>query len=972
MPGVWRKLAPVGVVLAALIALIVWRARHRHGSVATPAPDRVAGEKLHPHDAHAPSTPTTVSGHVTRKADGAPIAGAVVALARGDAGLKFEERDTTNLVSVTDAAGAWTAPKVPPGQYVVTATAKGYLPGAHDKIAVVSGEARSGIDVALAPGGTLVHGTVSDVGGGPIAGARVAAVRASLDSIASGPTPYLALTGNDGRYELTLPDGPFALSAGHDDYAHQSRQIELAGKPLTEDFALVPGAVIRGQVVARDTGKPVAGAAVVAHSGRGFAGGLSEATCDGDGKFVLHSLRSGAISIEAAARGYASAQPTTVEVGIGEQVDGVRVVVAHALSISGRVVDKATKKGIAGVHIGAWSMGTQQQATAPDPTDDDGAFEIVGVKPASYMLFAIAEDKMPELGKTVEVSDKDVTGVVVEMATGATLSGRVDPPQVASLGLSLVGEIGLGNLMDVMKTAFVHTESDASGQFVLRHVPAGKFTLAAVTREGPAGKLPVTVSDSDQQGLVVTLETRASIAGRVVDTRGAPVAGLRVRARPTERSHAISAAMSTERSGTTSGGDGSFKLVGLEAGTYSVEAGDLEDMVERTTSKDKDTSAATITLAAGDAKTGVTVTVAARDGVIRGQVIGTDGQATADAWVTARRDTGSLGAVMVGGGYDFTPSSEPVLTGADGKFTIDHLRDGTYTVVADGPRGASRAEKHDVKPGTTVTLTLASLGTLSGHVTQAAAAVPSYDLSCRGPAGGIDRHIDAQDGGYTLEHLAPGSYTCEAQADAGTAKGEVDVPAGAATLDLQLAPWASLTGTVVSVLDGSPVPGVLAIADMSGRDVAALLSGGGPVTDASGRFTIDHVSAGSGSVLLIPKQSFGQQLAHTPYTVAAGQHLDLGTIKVTPPRTGDAGTLGLSTEPAGDALSVTAVEPGGPAAQAGIVTGDKITAIDGHAVRDLTAEVADHLVSSGNVSVGQTLALTLARGATIAVTAAKW
>ena len=110
--------------------------------------------------------------------------------------------------------------------------------------------------------------------------------------------------------------------------------------------------------------------------------------------------------------------------------------------------------------------------------------------------------------------------------------------------------------------------------------------------------------------------------------------------------------------------------------------------------------------------------------------------------------------------------------------------------------------------------------------------IAAYDLLCHGPVGRVDRHVEAADGAYSVEHLAPGHYACVASADAGTASGEVDVPTSSAKLELQLVPWASLTGTVISVLSGQPVPAIAAVAfdaAESGRSVANLLSGNVPI-----------------------------------------------------------------------------------------------------------------------------------------------
>ena len=121
-------------------------------------------------------------------------------------------------------------------------------------------------------------------------------------------------------------------------------------------------------------------------------------------------------------------------------------------------------------------------------------------------------------------------------------------------------------------------------------------------------------------------------------------------------------------------------------------------------------------------------------------------------------------------------------------------------MIAEGPRGSSRAEKK-AKTGDTITIELAPLGTLTGKVTLNGAPVVGYQISCHSPAGGADRSSAAADGAYSLEHLAPGSYKCTVEADGGTANGKVDVPAGAATLDLALTPWASISGQVVSMFD---------------------------------------------------------------------------------------------------------------------------------------------------------------------------
>ena len=983
-----RKLLVV-VAVAIVAILVVWKLWHRGGGDTPVAGNGPGSAKaMRAGKRAAAATPASVSGRVTRKSDGVGVPDAVVALTKADM-LDNMQSDSPRLVAITDANGAWTAAKVPPGGYVIAATATTFLPATLPKIWVAAGEQHGGVDLVLESGGTLVRGTVTDIGGGPIPGARISIH--DDERFDWQRADFMAVTGSDGTYQLSLADGSYAATASHDEYTHASHDLEVAGKPVTLDFQLTPGGIIRGQVIAKDTNKPVPHAMVTASSrqGRG-GGGMPDATTDDDGNFTIKSLKPGVIALTASARGYASATPTTVELGIGEQEDGVRVMVDHAFSISGHVVKKGTKDGLPGVRVGAFAMSQGRQAMDPDPTDAEGAFEIVGVKPGNYFLFAFGEASVPEVGKPIDVVDKDVAGLVLELQTGVTVTGRVEPPQVAALSLELAGEVGIANIFEAVKTMAVHADSDSQGTFTLHNVPTGAFKLTARAPAGPVGSQPITIGAADLHDVIVHMDVRAAVSGKVIDTNNAPVAGATVTADSTEEQKGSMFNMGRRNNSAKTAPDGSFKIVGLEAGKYRLAATQTEEemyeaMIEEATSKDskatdKKKKPLEVELTVGNEHTGVTITVEARDGVIRGQVIGSDRKPAADTWITARRQRDPNPQIKTPEDFDtsWMPTSEPVLTGTDGKFVIAKLRHGQYTVVAEGPRGSSRAEKHDIKTGDSITLELQPLGTLTGHVTTKAGPVVTYSIECRGPAGPIDRSVSAADGAYSLEHLAPGSYSCSAQADTGTATGKVDVPAGSATLELSLVPWASLTGLVVSMFSGAPVAKISVLAGgMDGAGMADLMTGGGPKTDATGRFTIDRVAAGSGAVMVMAATSGFKPLATQPYKLSDGQRLDLGTIKIVPPRQGDAGTFGMAVGPSGeaDAIVVMSVKAGGPAEAAGIRVDDRIKSIDGKTVAELSPMQSANFLSSGQVGVGETVQLGIDRGAqpvTVTITSIKW
>jgi hypothetical protein len=922
-----------------------------------------------------PAAPASVAGRVTRKTDGAGVAGAVVALARAELGAMFLPNDTPTIVVITDAQGAWTVPQIAQGTYTIAATANGFLPGTIAKFPIAAGAHRTGVDMVLDAGGTLLHGTVTDIGGGGIGGARVTAKRGDDMGLTVFPE-LVALAGTDGKYQLTLPDGSFEVTASHDDYTKTKRYIELAGQPVTADFVLTPGGSIRGVVVSRDN-KPVPGALVQA-KGR-HATEHDQAISDADGKFTLRSLGPGELSLTAAGRGYASTAPTVVELGIGEQADNVRVIVDRAFSISGRVVRKGKPtEGIPGVQLGLFTF-QGEQAVALEPSADDGFFEILGVKPASYMLFAIGGDAVIELGKQVEVVDKDVTGIVLEMSRGARLSGRVEPGVVAAISIELEpGKIGLANMFDMVKTLLVKAESDVSGVFALENVPPGVFTLVAKHQDGRTGKLAITVTDAPQDGLVVKLEPRAAFAGRVIDANGAPVAGVHVSASAPRDDAPMMIDFNTKSGGSdVTAPNGAFRIVGLDAGKVEVSVSDDAGTLAwaNPAHKDKPQEPITFDLVKAVEKANVTLTVEARDGVIRGVVIGSDKKPASDAWVTVTLDRINESKDIDYNSIMAEGDRAPVLTNADGKFTLDHLRHGTYTIVVEGPRGTSRATKEHVKIGETVTIALEPLGTLSGRVTIGSVPVALYDIACDGPTE-MHRRITAADGAYTLERLAPGKYKCSVSADGGNASSPIDVPAGPAKLDLVLSAWGAVSGTVVNAMSGSPIAGLRVMAGNPDTDPQAYgeaMLGKGPVTDANGRFVVEHQAAGKGHLVVMPKDGGFMQLAEKEYTLTASQRLDLGTIKVIPPRVGGAGTLGLSTDVTDGKLVVAIVKDGGPADTAGVKVGDRIATIDGSPVTD--PEIGKQMLASGSVGENQVVRLGLDRAGTavqLVVTAVKW
>lgn len=1001
-----RRNVAIGVVVLLLLGLVVWWKFLRGGddntsgvgATAAGSGSAITGSGTRG-SKQAPATKVALSGRVTRKSDGTGVAGAIVSItqkrsieAMFDRGRGLDEAPT----ATTDKDGRWTLTDVGPGAYTLGATGPLLLPAARP--VTVGDKAIDGLDFALDAGGAIASGTVSDVLGGPIPGAKVHARRQRNNPFTT-DADIVASTDDKGAYQLALPPGDFVFVASHEAYTPGTRYFEMTTESVVIDFTLTPGATIRGQVVTTD-GTPVPDANVAASEGGpniNLAAFSAGDVTDEKGNFTLKSLSPGALSLTAIGGGYSTVSPTIVEVGIGEQVDGVRVVVEKGFSISGKVVEKGTTKGIAGVRVGVFSIAASEAGMAREPSSEDGSFVIQGLRPAAYMAFAIGEEVMPEVGKNVEIVDKDVDDVIVEMASGVTLTGFVQPPGVANVSISPT-MIGLGNMFEVAKSVLVRGESDETGAFTLKHAPAGAFKLEATTQDGRAGETPIVIENVDKSGLIVKLDERASIAGRVIDSTGAVVTDVEVHASPkAEKNAGFSFRMGGNQGGSSrTRKDGTFLIVGLDGGKHDVRVTDGRGRVAWASppNKDKPNAPMEMDIKAGTKLTGVTLTVETRDGSIKGTVVMPDGKPAPDTWITITKerpkpkddkkpdredfDSDEMRSRWRGAGY------APVITNAEGRFSIEKLRRGTYKVVGENAKGSARGQKDSVKTGDTITLQLGRLGTLTGKVTVNGTPVSPYDIDCdpttRDAFTSHEKRVTEKTGVYTLDRLPPGEYACNVVADAGKATAKVTVPAGDVTLDIVLVPWASVTGTVVSVLSGEPVVGVKLFANPEGggsdrQAITELLGGKGPTSDARGAFTIARVSPGPGSLVVMPATGGFQPLAQQKFEAKAGQKLDVGAIKIVPPRVGDAGTIGIGTDTENDKLTVADVKEGGPAEAAGVRVGDRITTINGIDVATLTPAIAQNLIGSGNMSVGQKFVLGIERAGAVqqvTVVSVKW
>ena len=194
-------------LVALVVAIVVWRTAARSATSApigkgSAAAIATAKRKPDPRSqAHA-----TVTGRIT--AAGKPVAHAHVCADTTTSVLGVLGRDA--ICTDSDATGGYQLADLYATDYRVAANARGFRP-AVSRLHLDAG-AQKTVDLALPAGGVEVSGTVSDIAGGPIAGAQLRAGDAVGETDAGG------------TFTLWLEPGSASVEATADGYAPKDRK----------------------------------------------------------------------------------------------------------------------------------------------------------------------------------------------------------------------------------------------------------------------------------------------------------------------------------------------------------------------------------------------------------------------------------------------------------------------------------------------------------------------------------------------------------------------------------------------------------------------------------------------------------------------------------------------------------------------------------------------------------------------------
>lgn len=370
-----------------------------------------------------------------------------------------------------------------------------------------------------------VRGTVLRPDGTPAAGSRV--VLWSLR--AAWPAPdrvelESAITGNDGAFRFRTSPAPcLHLSCEHPYFA--GADLEVRPGSEVHELRLRAGWRVVGTVLT-EGGRAVRGATVALEPQAGEAQAPIQGSVDDTGRFLVDNVPLGNWRIVARHPDWQPAVLPGVAVG-SSQLLALQLRVP-ALTLAGRVEAGQPARPVGGAQVRAWPQGSTGGVPMLAVTDAEGRFVLRGLARGPLRIDVLHPGH--STSSRVVAVDGAALPVAIELGPRSRVRGQlrpVNPGVLASTGnLELVLRARNGEL---------HATSvlpDGTFEFA-RPVSAGVATLVAhgaacsFARSGEA-TVSVRVEEDADSELLLDVVAPSLVRGRLVDSGGAPVGGVKL------------------------------------------------------------------------------------------------------------------------------------------------------------------------------------------------------------------------------------------------------------------------------------------------------------------------------------------------------------------------------------------------------------------------------------------------------------
>lgn len=457
--------------------------------------------------------------------------------------------------SASDPDGHFQFDTLGPGLYHFRIEAEGYQPSEELNKRVADG---TSLAFTLKPG-LVLRGFVSGPDNEPVAGARVRAsmtgkpARRGSEQISLQSEKGHLVTDEQGEFLFdTLAQGIYTVLCWHaeEDYAtlrHNDVHVRTGMDPL--NLKLLRGGRMRGTVLDAFTGEAIAGARI---STNDVAELQKDDFSQADGSFLLRGLATSALQVHVNAPGYSS-ETRKAQVGKDREIEANFELTPTGV-VSGRVINGAGDP-IDGARVMAKTDDPSSPTLAMDLTDPDGNFSLKGIRAGEGRWIRAKKPQYLEGNSDVfDIAPSENLDIgTLRLALGASLKGIIlgdggkGVPNCKVI-VAFEGETDLqygGNPSG-------HTNSE--GEFTIGGLEGGRVDLVIQAAHFIEKHIEgVQVVEGQQFTLdPIHLEQGNSVTGRVVDTRGKPVANAEVVARDYSQG--------AKELRTSSAADGTFKV----------------------------------------------------------------------------------------------------------------------------------------------------------------------------------------------------------------------------------------------------------------------------------------------------------------------------------------------------------------------------------------------------------------------------
>jgi hypothetical protein len=482
--------------------------------------------------------------------------------------------------------------------------------------------------------------------------------------------------------------------------------------------------VIRGAVVAMDTGTPLRRVQVRAYSNSPDARGTRTTSTDDQGRFELRELAAGRYTISASKGGFVTLQfgqrrpserGTPVDLADGQVVEKVAIALPRGSVITGRIVDDAGEPA-AGVQVQVlrYSFAPGGRRLMPmgmsDRTDDTGAFRVYGLSPGDYYVSAtgtnMGQMMMPDARLATGDSEQGFAPTYypgtpsvadaerLTLGVGQELSGitfGLTPTRLSRVSGRVIGWTsarGMGFVMAMPEDTTTWTgptgppgQIQPEGDFEMRGLAPGRYTLRVQPRgprdsEDLVGLAAITVAGTDLSGVTITLQPPGTMTGRIEFEGGVPstvrASQVRLSVIPADGRGGPMMMMSGP---PEVGDDFTFRVRGATGGVFVRPNGPPGWHLKAVVVDDDDVTDAPVSLAPGANLQGVRVLLTQSAGTVSGSIRDDRGNVVVDGTVLLFPEDDAHWAFA----SRFIRTTRP---DTEGRFELSALPPAGYRIVA--------------------------------------------------------------------------------------------------------------------------------------------------------------------------------------------------------------------------------------------------------------------------------------------------